>query len=465
MGLCRTSNLSVLALGSALLWGSFGCTTKYTDDDFGLAKDDGNGAGGAGGAGMGGDGTGGDGTGGNGMGGGAPNLPGHGLVVLGGVDSDDRGVLSVLDPESGEQLARNSMPDGVRVAAIAHDGAPDRDLWFVFTAGSFPANPSVPANLQVRRFDEAQETWTTLTTVTNLPPPLPGSLTVLNRRLAYISFVVEGGEIVQSVTLLDTTDPEDVKQIDFDFPTSDPNDGEALVGLVGVRGTEEDANSPGGTLNLTIGVGATIADGRPHCETTCDIEIQSIAVGSLIQAGLRAGLGASGGPGASDVTSVPLTTLDSVRRDVLVVVPGANAENDVHLYRVPDPRNTAVTEFESMPLTSEELVGFAVAECARVAAFASSAGTIEGVSRVGLKRTVELGRPGQLLTYEPYTRALISPYNPGDAMEEPVISAFDVMTNTSGTNLTIEPRAAWDAPDDLRVDVLAVRSQVPPSCE
>src|SRR5690606_32107480 len=115
-------------------------------------------------------------------GGGAPNLPGHGLVVLGGVDSDDRGVLSVLDPESGEQLARNSMPDGVRVAAIAHDGAPDRDLWFVFTAGSFPANPSVPANLQVRRFDEAQETWTTLTTVTNLPPPLPGSLTVLNRR-------------------------------------------------------------------------------------------------------------------------------------------------------------------------------------------------------------------------------------------------------------------------------------------
>ncbi len=469
MRLSRASNPFALAVGTALACGFVACTSKYTDEDFGLVKEDGTGgtetggtgAGGTGGAGDGGTGAG---MGMGGMGGGSPSIPTRGLVVVGGVDTDNQSVLSVLDPESGEELSRDAFPSGVQVAAIAHDGAPDRDLWFVFTAGTFPATASVPANLQVRRFDDAEETWTTLGTVTNLPPPLPGSLTVLNERLAYVSYEVEGGEVVQSVTLLDTEDPGNVEQISFEFPTSGESDNESLIGLAGVRGTEEDTSLPGGTLNLVIGVGATMTGGFAQCGDSCDVHIQSIAVGNLIQEGLRGVLGEGTSTPATGTTGVPIVTVDPARRDVLVAVPAADSSNNVNLYRVPDPRDTSTAEFGSLPLVSESVAGFAVAECADVLAFTLPVGTLNGVSRAGIKSSVDLERAGQLLVYEPYTRSLIAPFNPEDA-SAPEILAFETATNSSGTSITVTPRSDWSAPADLRVDVLAVRYPDLSSCE
>ena len=171
--------------------------------------------------------------------GGAPvGVPTQGVLAVAGTDPTkaDANVVSLLDPTTGAEITRQTLT-GAAVAGLAYDGAADKDVWFEFTAATFPAAPDSKADLQVYAFSDADSSWKTASTkVTALPPPRPESFVVLNDRLSYLSYDTATG--ADSLTVLDTTDPKTITQIKFTSPTF----GGEVLGMVGTRG------APGGEL-------------------------------------------------------------------------------------------------------------------------------------------------------------------------------------------------------------------------
>jgi hypothetical protein len=191
-------------------------------------------------------------------------------------------VLLALD-ERGAELDREELP----VAGVVHDGTDGRDAWYIFTAAQFPADPLRPADLEVRQFDG--RSWTTLRKVSGLPPPRHDTFVVLNGRLAYLSYQVEANEPVESITILDTTDLSNVREEE----TSSPGPDGAMLGLVGVRGSDVDDDALGGALTLMIATncGGDAGVGELGIDTECDLIGQPLFIGDTVSSGVAEGLG------------------------------------------------------------------------------------------------------------------------------------------------------------------------------
>lgn len=383
-------------------------------------------------------------------------VPATGLIAVGArvIDGTGTTVLSVLD-EAGAELVREELS----VAAIAHDGAPGRDIWYVFIAEDiFPIDPSRPADLEVRRFDQATNEWITVSRTTALPPPRAGQLVVLNQRLAYLSY--RNSDQAETLTLLDTTDLENITA---DEVVVMGGNAVSLVGLLGARGSATDSTVDGGTLNLMLSE-CTAASG-------CSLGIQPYFVGRSVVAGTFQALG-------SYVGSIAFAAALEERRRFVSF--NSAIDSQVHLFDM-DPFDPTEIDDSVLPSMSSTVGGLSLLECEGVVVMAEGAEKqLRGVSLMGgATRPYELTRAGQALYFEPFSRVLLAPYNSDPANPAPAvgddtstpafsaaIDAFAVQGNgVSAPTIVARTAEQWSPPADLAPLTLAVRNPETFECE
>jgi hypothetical protein len=373
-------------------------------------------------------------------------------VVVGGTnDKATVGLLSVLDPTTGTELNREALAAGVQVAAICYDGADGKDVWFIFVSAdnAFPAKPDKVVNLQVRYFNDRTNNWRLVSRFTTLPPPVPGSIAVLNDRIAYLSHTVVNSVVTPSLTILDTSDLADVKPVTFAAPSAT---GDMLM-LLGTRGTPDDTNGLGGTLDLGYS--------QPDSATLSNLFVQPIAVGSAVSYGVGKVVGGFRG--------TPVGAASTEQLDFFAMAP---ATGSVVVSRIAPNAPEAPTTY-SAPPSATDLSALTVAECQHVVILtADTEATLWGVTPSGIGKALPLGRPGQLVAYEPFTGDAITTYNPPNnafltdtTIPGPDISAVRVVSPSS-SSLTLTRRIApqWAAPTDVRANTLTTRVPFPITC-
>jgi len=151
------------------------------------------------------------------------------------------------------------------------------------------------------------------------------------------------------------------------------------------------------------------------------------------------------------------------------------ASGSVKVYRATPNAPESADSFNA-PQSANDLSAMTVAECQKTALVtADSENALYGVTlNAGAGVNFDLGRAGQLVAYEPFTRGVIATYNPTTndfqtAAEDagivgPQITAVDV-TSTGGATLKLVARTKlWAPPTDLRANVLVTRFPVPFTC-
>ena len=328
----------------------------------------------------------------------------------------------------------------------------------MFTSTAFPAPRDGSANLSVRRFDETNNEWIEVGFFTSLPPPDPMGLAVLNGRLAYLSHTVEGNVIEPALTILDTSDPADVRLIDF-TPTPLGAD-QSRIGLLGARGIAGNPSSTGGTLTSVI-QSACAGD-------VCELVVQPILVGTTIQEQLPRTLGSYRGRPA-------FVASQTERRNYYALPPAAAGGVAIYSATPEAPQNATSVDTGA---SHEILRQAALFECNKLPAFTSAKGASLTVASVetGLARNVALGHEGQLVAYEPFTRHVVTAFGPtndangmggaagASAVEEPSLAMFAATTNASQTNLSITANDAFEPEVDFAPRVMVTRFPLPHEC-
>jgi hypothetical protein len=407
--------------------------------------------------------TGGTSTGGANGGSGGVGVPTHGLLAVAGTDPTklDGSVVSLIDPTTGTELARQTITGGAAVAGLAYDGATGKDVWYEFTAGSFPADPTLPASLQVYRFTDAGAAWKVISSkaLGGLPPPRPHSFVVLNDRLAYLSYTIVGMAAVDSLTVLDTTDPTAVKPLKLTLTLPA---GVEVLGMVGTRGVLGDETAPGGTLAVLIGNSCT---GKHLLRVCGKIQLLPVTVSDDASAGVAVDLSQTliGEPG--------FTSAQSTQLGYVAFTPGLNKTESLKYF---DPRKLATISSGAPPYAAHWLGGLAYAECQDVGLFTAVADkTLYSSSSSGLSDDAPLPHTGQSLVYEPFTGHIITLFNPDNAEFAdapaaasgdggaggsdggmPELDSFDV---TSSAVLSRTAVAKWNPPKNLAPNIAVAR--------
>lgn len=394
-----------------------------------------------------------------------PVLPIKGLLAVAGTDPSvgDANVVSLIDPTTGTELARQTIA-GAAVTGLAYDGAEGKDVFFEFTGASFPAAKTSVSALQVYAFDDASSAWKTVSTkaLPGLPPPRAETFVVLNDRLAYLSYSIVANAPVDSLTVLDTTDPKTVTQVKF-TPLNFGAMTEVL-GMVGTRGVLGDPTATGGTLAVVIGSGCT---GEKVLRGCAQVHVLPVTVGEDVSQGVAVDLAPSL-VGQPAFTSAQLGQLGYV---AFTPAPGQSVR-----LRHFDPRNLAELESGTPAFKSPWLGGLAYAECQDVALFTGAGqGSLFSASPAGLTAEVALGHPGQSVVYEPFTRRAVTLYNPanvafdgaaepggeggaGGASDLPALDSFDVKANAALT------KAEWTPPTNLAPNLAVARFPLSYDC-
>jgi hypothetical protein len=341
--------------------------------------------------------------------------PTTGMLVLGAQDAKKARYLSVVNGRTGKDLLSEQLP----VAGIAYDEVAGRHAWFVFTAGSFPAAPTGAADLEVRRFIDLTGKWVVVGRTTALPPPEPDQFVVLNDRLAYLSHRVEGGKAVSALTVLDTSDLGDVKELD----TLTAAAGETFVGLTGDRGSDVNADAPGGRLRLMV---------AGNCATDCDLNARQLFVGDSITAGTSVLL--------DRFVGTPRFVKSRLEDRLYVALRSTKPSSRVVVRSVSGPDLASPTVFTVNGFVGDDVGGFALAECDDGGVITDVAGkqliAFHLVS--GAQHVVDLGAAGAQVYTEPFGPSVLAL----DATAAPGLKAFEI--SKSGTmNIAINPRSVW----------------------
>lgn len=477
MKIRNTSLLSLLVGGTF-----FACSIVNAPDDLIPPGDgDGDGDGDLGGSGPG-DGDGDEGSGG-GMGDGdgdmidPPSPPTTGLIVVAGVDTDtDDGVLSVLDAVNGAERNRETLP----AASIAYDEKEGRLVWFVFTSAR-PDDPGANtlAELQMRWYFDETDEWVTLSKTSALPPPLlrgnqganPGPTptsafnpVVLNDRLAYISQTVVMGNPAPAITILDTSDLEDVTvQQTIPVPMMD-----SVVGIVGRRGTELDPDAVGGSVSVMVRNNCN-ADADP----ACDLIARPITIGNNVSEltpnlfGPMQGIPAfASTPVLPDAVARPFkANIDSLGAYAIAFNPGG----DPRWWQF-DPANPmSKSAPSSLPeLASTSFSSFAVSECfAAGIAGDATAQELQGIHLANgnvLTTMPSYGDTAADVLIEPFRRNALTLRSTG--AEQPTVRAFQIeqIGGVGNEQISLAERSVWNAPEDIDPYSFAVRRPPSPNC-
>ncbi|HKY39874.1 MAG TPA: hypothetical protein VJN18_28255 [Polyangiaceae bacterium] len=389
-----------------------------------------------------------------------PGPPTTGLIVVGAKSVDGtEDLLLTLDPTDGSELSREAIA-GAAVVGIAYDGAEGKNLWFIFTASDFPADPMSKSDLQVRSYDDASDEWTTVKKVTALPPPRPGSFVVLNDRLAYLSHGLVSGMLTDTVTILDTSSRMDVAQIDF---TATLNG--RVLGIVGSRGAPGDATALGGNLAVATGLGCNNAMGAA---ITCSaLSLTPIFVGDDVTTGVASNLRGFWGH--------PAFASSATEQRAFVALPAETLAGNAEVIRF-DPRDLQPEPPLAPPTPAKALTGLSIADCVDVTVFGVVADkSLWATSEQGTSVKATLLHISQDVVYEPFTSSIIAPFNPdsplfggsmgmGGAGPDPELVALSV--GRSGITPSLQVRAAteWAPPDDVAMNVVATRFPIPFEC-
>jgi hypothetical protein len=406
--------------------------------------------------------------------GGAGSLPAHGLLAVAGTDPTkaDGSVVSLIDPATGLELARQTITGGAAVAGLAYDGAIGKDVWYELTAASYPADPTSVAALQVYQFTDTGAVWKAISSkaLVGLPPPRPHSFVVLNDRLAYLSYTIVAGQPVDSLTVLDTTDPTAVKQLKLTL-TLPAGMGVEVLGMVGTRGVLGDETAPGGTLAIMIGNGCT---GQNILRVCGPVQLLPVTVSDDASAGVAVDLSPTliGEPG--------FTSAQSTQLGYVAFTPALTKTVSLKYF---DPRKLSAISSGAPPYQAHWLGGLAYAECQDVGLFTAVANkTLFSSSSAGLSDDVPLSHDGQDLVYEPFTGHIITLFNPDNAefadaaslpgsgdggaggsdAGTPALSSFDV---TSSAVLSRTPAAKWAPPTNLAPNIAVARFPISFVCK
>lgn len=339
--------------------------------------------------------------------------PTTGVLALASQDDKKARYVSVLNARTGKELAIEPLP----IAALAYDEVALRHAWFVFTASTFPAQPTGTADLEVRHFDDVSGRWFVVGRATALPPPVPEQLVLLNNRLAYLSHRVVGGKAVSALTVLDTTDL--TKVVELTSRTADA--GESYVGLTGDRGSEVNAGAPGGRLRLMIASG---------CTTDCALTAQQITVATSLTNGVAADLGRFTGQAAFARAKT---------EDKLYAAFRSNVGVQVHAYSGADlGAPTVVAQLAGF--VGNDVGGFVLSECEQAGIVTDVAGkqliAFNLVS--GMSQTVNLMYPGAPLYFETFSSTVLSI----DPTAAPGSRAFEV-SKSGATNVAVNDLSIW----------------------
>jgi hypothetical protein len=343
--------------------------------------------------------------------------PTTGMLVLATQDDKNARHLSVINGRTGKGLVTEALP----AAAIAYDEAPGRHLWFVFTASAYPANPTGAADLEVRRFNDLTGKWFVVGRTTALPPPEPDQLVVLNDRLAYLSHRVVAGKPVSALTVLDTSDPKNVTEVD----SMPAGSGETFVGLTGDRGSDVNAGAPGGRLRLMVG-GTCIATG-------CDLHALQIFVGDSLTAGTAVKLDHFAGQ--------PRFVKARTEDKLFVALRSTDPSSRVVVRSFEGPDLTAPTLLATIAgFEGDDVGGFTLAECEQAGVITDVTGKklIAFHLESGLQHVVPLMNPGGPVYTEPFGPSAISI----DSAMAPGLRAFE-LSRSGTTNIAINERSVW----------------------
>jgi hypothetical protein len=343
-----------------------------------------------------------------------PN-PTTGLIVVGAKDDQNTRHLAVLVARTGAEITSEPLP----VAAVAYDEAPDRHLWFVFTAGAFPAAPTGAADLEVRRFDDATDEWFVIEKYSALPPPVPDQLVVLNDRLAYLSHRVVGGKAVSSLTLLDTSDPSDITEI----TTQSAPTGESYVGLVGDRGSDVDAEATGGRLRLMI---------ARDCAADCELVARQVFVGASLTDGTSLTV--------DRFVGQPRFAKGRIENRLYAALRSTTPSDRLVVRSYQGDALSNPTAFALTGFVGNDVGGLDLAECAA----AGIVTDVDGQQLVafnltaGQLKTQALGHAGGPVYFEPFAPSALA-LDPASA---PGMGSFEI-AKSGASNVAINTRSIW----------------------
>ena len=382
--------------------------------------------------------------------------PTKGLIVIGGTAIDEtQGVISVIEPVTGTELSKELLPSKTQIAGIAYDGADKKDVWYVFVGGTFPAAEDNIVELQVRYFNDKTNKWITLSKAPAQTPPIPGTLTVLNDRLAYLSHTVIGGIPTPTLTILDTSDVLNVQPVTY-TPSSEVGD---MVTLIGTRGTAVDPLQIGGTLDLGFAEKCTAN------KSSCELHVLPISVAKGEVNGVARLIGTYKG--------TALAASNQLTQQANFVL--SDTSGNVAVYYTDPDAPAGATSFAA-PQNAPDMYGLTIAECQNLAIFSADSENALYAVRFnnGAGKTIALGRPGQLVAYEPFSTDVITTYNPVNddfktapedaGISGPDVTAISIVAPLMGSSITTTLRAGWAPPTDVRTNVIATRFPVSFKC-
>lgn len=169
-----------------------------------------------------------------------------GLIVVRGTDVDLSPVLSVLSPQTGEELAREDLSAGSNFEAHAHD--PDTDTWYVVKY----VDTTNKYTLEARTFDRLDNEWTVLGTPVEVPRVLPRGILVLSDRLVLLT---SADNVQAELHAFDTSDPSDITEAGTAL---------ALGAKTAVKGAVAQKTTLGGTV-MVARSGVCTADMIQSC--------------------------------------------------------------------------------------------------------------------------------------------------------------------------------------------------------
>jgi hypothetical protein len=278
---------------------------------------------------------------------------------------------------------------------------------------------------------------------------------VLNGRLAYLSY--NNADESETLTLLDTRDLENVEQIDS-VPTNLLASGQAMVGILGARGSATNEAGDGGTLNLMLS--ACLRD-------ACTLEIQPVFVGSSVTTGTSVVMGTYAG------TPAFTNALEERRGFIAMHETGGAA---VRLFEF-DPFNPTSSAGAPISSTSQALGGLLLLECENAVALSvSTEHNLRGTSLQGsASAPFALMRAAQRLHFEAFSGKVVAPFNEDVAEPMPLgdadppaaaLQAFSVVGNgVSAPTISELPESDWLAPADLAPLTASVRTPITYSCD
>jgi hypothetical protein len=387
-----------------------------------------------------------------GTGGGGPVL-GEGVLVAGALVSDldsigsDSQILTVIDPRSGKQITSEPLI----VAAVGY-GAGDAvtsERWYVFVSDEFvEPTPTSVLSLQIRTLDRTTGKWTTLSQ-TPVPTLVAGSLVVLNKRLAYLTYGRDGSQLTakRSLVLLD---------VDGDAPVPRSNneswDVEDAQGLVGIASPSE----VGGVLDV---IGVTPSPCGPVGFGMCDVVGRAITtLGPTVNSGPKKNLLNFVYQAGAQAT---WATTGADNR-LLLAAPSNNAfpPTTKGVVRAFSPAGlSALGGTVNFDASGKTFRSLAYDGCNDVAFFselnqdqAAFAVELAGAKAVTVQ---SLGKPGQRVLFEPSSRSLLVPFIQGATRS---LRAYRLEGALSPPKLT-ERVSDWTPPTTLGLGAAAFRTR------